>query len=127
MDKVDKIHQAHEFGKFAEEIASQYYLRNGYVILERNWRLRKTEIDLIAQKDDLIVIAEVKARSGEDEEALSAVTTDKRKRMIKAADFYLKSLPGLYNYRFDIITMTGNIEKYQLDVYEDAFLAADIF
>lgn len=127
MNKVERIQKAHEFGKFAEEIASQHYLRNGYVILERNWRLRKTEIDLIAQKDDLIVIAEVKARSGEGEDALSAITSDKRKRMIKAADSYLKKLPGLYNYRFDIITLTGNIENYQLDVYEDAFLAADIF
>lgn len=126
MENQKKI-QAYEFGKYAEEIISQHYILNGFTILERNWRLGKTEIDLIAQKDDTVIIIEVKARSGDDEDALAAVTSDKMKRMVKAADAYLKKLKGFYNYRFDIATVTGNIENYKLEIYEDAFVAADLF
>lgn len=122
-----KKKEAGDFGKYAEELASREYIMRGYAILERQYRMGKTEIDIIAQKNDLIVIIEVKARSGEDEDALSAVTIDKRKRMIRAADAYLKRLPGLYDYRFDIVTVTGNKDQYELEIYEDAFMATDVF
>lgn len=122
-----KKKDAHEFGKFAEELTAQHYIKQGYTILERNWHLGKSEIDLVAQKGDMIVIIEVKARSGEDEEAISAITRDKRRRMIRAADNYLNRLKGEYIYRFDISTVTGDLQNYQLEIYEDAFLAADLF
>lgn len=118
---------AHEFGKYAEEITAQHYIRNGYTILERNWRLGKTEIDLIAQKDNMVAIIEVKARSGDDEDALSSITSDKRRRMVRAADSYLKKLKGQYEYRFDISTVTGEIDNNELEIYEDAFVGADLF
>lgn len=118
---------AKEFGEFAEEITARHYIRNGYTILERNWFLHKTEIDIIAQKEDTIVLIEVKARSTKEEDALSAVTVDKRRRMIRAADFYLRNLPGDLNYRFDIATCVGDKNKNSLHIHEDAFVAADIF
>lgn len=122
-----KKKEAEIFGKISEELASQEYTKRGYAILERRWRLGKTEIDLIAQKEDIIVIVEVKARSGEDEDALSAVTADKRRRMIRAADSFLKGLKGDYSYRFDIVTVTGSIEAHEIEIFEDAFMATDIF
>ncbi|MCH5240827.1 MAG: YraN family protein [Muribaculaceae bacterium] len=127
MDKNYKKKEAIEFGKFGEEITAQYYIQDGYTILERNWRIGKTEIDLIAQNEDVIVIIEVKARSGDDEDPLATITSDKRRRMIRAADSYIKRLKGQYQYRFDIATITGNMENYQLEIFEDAFVAADIF
>ena len=123
----DKKLAASEFGKFAEEVAVQHYIKKGYTILERNWRLGKTEIDIIAQNADTLILIEVKARSGRDEDALSAVTTDKRKRMIRAADSYLRKMQGRLDYRFDIVTVTGTIQNYEIDVYEDAFVATDVF
>lgn len=112
-----------DFGKFAEEKAADYYIVNGYAIKERNWRLRRIEIDLIAQKDNVIVFVEVKARSGRDQNALEAVTLDKMKRMARGADIYLKSLTGDYEYRYDIFTLTGDFVNYQTAVYEDAFVS----
>lgn len=126
-DFKEKKQKANEFGDFAEELACQEYIKNGYTILERNWRLGKTEIDIIARKDDLIILIEVKARSGKDEDAISAVTSDKRRRMVRAADSYIKKQVGSYDYRFDIVACTGNIKNYDLEIVEDAFLAADLF
>lgn len=124
---MDKKSQSYLFGEFAEELVSQEYLKKGYTILERRFRMGKTEIDLIAQKEDLIVIIEVKARSGNDEDAISTVTKDKRKRMVRAADSFIKNLKGQYEYRFDIATLTGTQENNVIDIFEDAFLATDIF
>ena len=125
-DKSKKL-IANELGDFAEELAAQEYIKKGYAVLERKWRLGKTEIDLIAQKDNEIVIVEVKARSGRNEDPLSAVTSDKRKRMIRAADNYLRRLEGDYFYRFDIATFSGDLQNYSLSILEDAFVAADLF
>lgn len=118
---------AYEFGVFAEEIASREYVKNGYAILERNWRLGKTEIDIIAQKEDTVVLIEVKARSGKDMDPLDTVTKDKRRRMVKAADAYLSRMKGNISYRFDIFTLTGNMTQYAIEQLEDAFVAADLF
>lgn len=124
---MNKRQEANEFGKFAEDVTAQYYIKNGCTILERNWRLGKTEIDIIAQNQDTLIVIEVKARSGNDEEAISSVTTDKRKRMIKAADAYLKKLQGNLDYRFDVVALTGNIKSYTMEVFEDAFVSTDVF
>lgn len=126
MNSESKI-EAYEFGLFAEEMVAEAYIKKGYTILERRWKVGKTEIDLIAQKDNIVVIIEVKARSGKGEDALSTVTSDKRKRMVKAADVYLKRLEGQYDYRFDIATVTGNKSSFNMDIFEDAFVSADIF
>ena len=123
----EKKKEAYEFGLMAEELIAQEYIKKGYTVLERRFRLGKTEIDLICQCENVIVLIEVKARSGNDEDALSSITADKRKRMIKAADSYIKRLKGSLDYRFDIATVTGNSQIYEIEIFEDAFVAADIF
>ena len=122
-----KKKDAVDFGKHAEDLVAHEYVKKGYTILERRYRLGKSEIDLIAQRDNEVIFIEVKGRSGKDEDALSAVTPDKRKRMVKVADYFLKRLPGVCDYRFDIATVIGNSEKYVMEIYEDAFVAADLF
>ena len=123
----EKKEKAYNLGKFAEDIIAREYIGKGYTILERQWRLGKTEIDLIASKDDTLVIIEVKARNSNETEALSAVTNDKRKRMVRAADYYIRNLTGEYNYRFDIATFTGTEKDYKINIFEDAFLSTEIF
>ncbi len=112
-----------DFGKFAEEKATEFYIARGYAIRERNWRFKRIEIDLIAQIGDTVVFVEVKARSGRDTDPLDAVTPDKIRRMVRGADIYLKSLDGDLEYRFDIVALTGDFSDYRVEVYEDAFLA----
>jgi len=64
-----------EIGKYGENIAFDYLLKNGYKIKERNWRFGKGEIDVIAEENNTIVIVEVKTRSseyfGDPEESVS--------------------------------------------------------
>ena len=124
---IDKVHEAHEFGEFAETKASEEYVKNGYAILERRWRMGKIEIDIIAQTENTIVFIEVKARSGRDLDPLESITHDKKLRMVRAADSYIRRLQGNYDYRFDFVTITGNKDTFSLEVLKDAFLAADIF
>ena len=127
MDSLTKKHLANEFGEYAEEMAAQSYIKRGYTVLERRWRMGKTEIDIIAQKDSTLVIIEVKARKTNGEDALASVTRDKRRRMIKAADSYIRNLKGLYDYRFDIVACAGDISNFEMEILEDAFVAADLF
>lgn len=122
MDRNDKLRDL-DFGKFAEAKAVEYYVANGYAIRERNWRCRRIEIDIIAQTEDIIVFVEVKARSGRHMDALDAVTPDKMKRMARGADIYLRMQPADFEYRYDIVTLTGDFTDYRLEVYEDAFLS----
>ena len=118
---------AYDLGLLAEDIISKEYIKKGYAILERNWRMGKTEIDIISQIGNIIVFTEVKARKGDYTEPLDSITLDKKKRMIRAADCYLRNLKGEYEYRFDFAAFTGDKSNYVTEILEDAFLAAEIF
>ena len=77
-------------GAMGERLAAVYYRRRGCRVLEMNFRTRRGEIDVIAQKGDMLIFAEVKTR---DEAAAAqpaeAVTAQKRRRIVLAAQGYL--------------------------------------
>ena len=52
-----------ELGKKGEKLAIDFLLKNGYKILETNYRFLKAEVDIIAQKDEVLAVVEVKTRS----------------------------------------------------------------
>ncbi|MDH6428115.1 YraN family protein [Paenibacillus sp. FSL R5-0887] len=62
---VRKHYNRKEKGTAAENGAVQYLSSSGYMILERNWRCRTGELDIIAEREDCIVVVEVRSRSGE--------------------------------------------------------------
>ena len=77
-------------GDRGEELISRYLLDKGYDILDRNYRMRFGEIDIIAQIDDIIVFVEVKTRKSiQFGSAASSVTNKKQQRLKKAASSYL--------------------------------------
>lgn len=79
-----------ELGKIGEEFAANLLELQGYRILERNFRCRMGEIDLIAEKDGEISFVEVKTRkSARFGRPAEAVNSEKQRRMRKAAEFYL--------------------------------------
>ena len=95
-----------ELGKKGEDIAAQYLSEKGYEILERNWRNRHKEIDIIAKDGNELVIVEVKARrSDEHGEPDLAVTRPKQTRLIYAANAYIFQNKLDINTRFDIISI----------------------
>lgn len=113
-----------EWGHEAETLAAEYFLKNGYTIRERNWKSGNFEIDLILEKNRQIVFVEVKARKRgpTNQDPVAAVDYRKRRRLIMAADSYLRQLTLLYQYRFDIVTFTGTKNDFEMRHYPDAFI-----
>ncbi len=113
-----------DWGAQAEAIAADYLTGEGYVVRERNWRPKNShlEVDIITQRDDVMIFVEVKARASADVDPADAVDEKKIRRLCRAADIYLSMQSHDFDYRFDIITVTGGPEGYELDHIPDAFL-----
>jgi putative endonuclease len=109
-------------GNQGEEIARAHLLKMGYSILEKNWRHKHLEIDIIASINNTLVIVEVKLRAnaffGNPEEF---VTSSKQKKLIKAADFYIKENNINWETRFDIIAIVQNPNELCVEHFEGAF------
>ena len=112
-----------ELGRIGEEIAVQYLLRSGYIILKRNFFFDKAEIDIIAQKEEsTIVMVEVKTRNSDFfGDPQSFVTPAKIKFMVKAANEYIVSNDLDVEVRFDIIAILKNKTQERVEHFEDAF------
>ncbi len=114
----------HDTGKKGEELAASYLAGKGYRILEKNWRAGHNEIDIIAQKDQILVIVEVKTRRtnyfGEPEEF---VTKNKQKLLVQAANAYVQKNKLDLESRFDIISILFKGNDYKIHHIEDAFYA----
>jgi putative endonuclease len=116
-----------DFGILAEDLAVEYLKKKGYKILDRNFRFKKNEIDIIAEKDNLIIITEVKARST-DAFILpqEAVTKTKIRSIVFAANHYLEEFNKDNEVRFDIITvLPDDKKKLVIEHITDAFEAFD--
>ena len=114
--------ETQKIGHRGEDFAADYYVQNGYTILERNWHCYHLEVDLIARNEDTLVICEVKTRSntvfGEPE---TFVTPQKQKNLIRAANMYLSRTCLNLDVRFDIISVTLCGNDYQLHHIPGAF------
>jgi putative endonuclease len=114
--------ESNELGKQGEEIAVTYLLKLGYIILDKNWRAGRNEIDIIARDKDFLVIIEVKARSkGGFAEPEEAVTRDKQQSLIRAANSYIFRKNIMWDTRFDIISIIHNKEETRINHLKDAF------
>lgn len=79
-----------EKGRYGEDLAAAYLLKEGYRICERNWRRKTGEIDLIAEKKGVLVFVEVKSRSSPRfGSGAEAVTRKKQLKIIQTAQLYL--------------------------------------
>lgn len=113
-------------GKTGEKLAAEELERRGYAILERGYRTRHGEIDIVAQDGDTIVFIEVKARAtGDRGTAAEAVTVPKQRKVIAMAADYLsrRQLTGR-RCRFDVVAIDGVGEGQRLTVYRAAFDAS---
>ena len=111
-----------EIGKEGEETAARYLEEKKYTILERNWRYRHREIDIIASLDNIIIIVEVKVRKFIGGERLEEHINRKKQRyLISAANTYMLKRKLDRGVRFDIILLTGESGDFTLEHIEDAF------
>ena len=98
-----------KLGSRGELLASTHLQAQGYTILEKNWRYRRAEIDIICLKKDVLVFVEVKTRTSSYlGSPLEAVGISKQRQVIKAADEYIKRYEGEPDIRFDIIGVIAN-------------------
>ena len=111
-----------ELGKSGEQIAVDHLKNKQYTILETNWRSGKYEVDIIAESKDQIIVAEVKTRTSNYlMEPEAAVTRDKQRMLIKAANIYVQRYNIDKEVRFDIISIVMSKDQFRLRHFEDAF------
>ena len=111
-----------ELGKFGEEMAVDFLHKNGYSILETNWTFQKAEIDIIAQKENILAIVEVKTRSTIDFGLPQDFVKPKKiQLLVKAVNEYVISNDLDVEVRFDIIAIYKEENNYKIDHIEDAF------
>lgn len=112
----------HSIGNSGESRACTHMINLGFKILERNWRYRHEEIDIIAENESFIVFVEVKTRKnnlyGRPE---TFVNRKKQNHMIRAANEYLIKKNLDKEARFDIIAVTGLGDDGEVVHFPNAF------
>lgn len=116
------MNRRERIGKEGERLAAEYLQRNGYALIERNWRCPFGEIDIIARDGDTLAFVEVKRRSESGYGGASgALTLYKQRRIVAAARMYLSQIESDLPVRFDLVA----IEKGKLTLLKDAFQLED--
>ncbi|MDN3678321.1 YraN family protein [Flavobacterium paronense] len=111
-----------ELGKLGEELAVEFLQQNGYDILETNWTFQKAEVDIIAQKENILAIVEVKTRSSiEFGLPQDFVKPKKIQLLVKAVNEYVISNDLDVEVRFDIMAIYKEDKTYKIEHIEDAF------
>lgn len=118
------IRTTKQSGNFAEEIAENYLAKNNVTLLSKNFHCRFGEIDLIALEQDILIFVEVRYRK--NEHVLSAIETiDQRKcnKIVTTSEYYLNKHKKYQSYqcRYDVITLTGEIDKPVVEWIKNAF------
>ncbi len=114
-----------EVGKWGEQVAARYLESQGYTIQDRDWRIGKRDLDIVAINDigDLLVVAEVKTRTeGSSVDPIQAVNDAKMRNLAIATNAYVKQKGIDAEIRFDIIAVVGLDEDHcKVEHIVDAF------
>jgi len=111
-------------GRTGERLAAETLMSKGYRILERNFRCRQGEIDLVAEDEQDIIFVEVKARRGvsfglpED-----ALTMRKRRKLVEVASYYLDlHTCSERSWRIDVVAVqfSSNGKLEEIRIYKHA-------
>lgn len=111
-----------EIGNRGELQAVNFLFANGYQVLERNYRFGRSEIDIIAKKDNILIFVEVKARKNTDYgHPETFVSEAQKERIFRAAEEYINQKAWRGPVRFDIIAIIWDSNPQLIDHFEDAF------
>ena len=109
-------------GEAGEKAAAEYLEKSGYHVLHKNWRKGHLELDIVASKDDELIVVEVKTRTDTIHKLpLEAVTPQKIRRTVIATDTYLKTFRIDAPVRFDIISVVGSEGNFKIEHIQEAF------
>ncbi len=111
-----------DLGKLGEELAVDFLEKNSYEILETNWTFDKAEIDIIAQKENILAVVEVKTRSSLDFGLPQEFVKPKKiQLLVKAINEYVTQNDLEVNVRFDIIAIHKENTEFVIEHIEEAF------
>ncbi|MEM9686939.1 MAG: YraN family protein [Bacteroidota bacterium] len=114
--------QHNEFGRKGEQLATAFLSENGYTILERNYRFQKAEIDIIAIKEGILAIVEVKSRGHAPVvNPQDAITKRKIQLLTSAANAYVIANDLDVEVRFDLILILKEKGEPHITHIEHAF------
>jgi putative endonuclease len=112
-----------DLGKRGEDLACEELQRRGYAIIDRRFRTRCGELDIVARDGDVFVFVEVKARSGSRfGSPFDAITWQKRQRLSAMAESYLflKRISGVA-CRFDVVSILEQQSGHTIELIRGAF------
>lgn len=111
-----------QLGIVGEQLACTHLVGKGYKILDKNWRHRKEEIDIVAQISDTVVFVEVKTRENRYAGPPEVhVNMAKQRKIIRAAGAYVEQNNIEQELRFDIIAIIYNQKEKSINHIEEAF------
>ena len=114
-----------QLGNTSEALALKHYQKHGYRLIEQNFTCKAGEIDLIVQKDDILVFVEVRSRTGTQYgEPSESVNRKKQDKIKKSAKYYLYCNRFLERYycRFDVVSIVWNAGSATVEWIPDAFI-----
>jgi putative endonuclease len=113
---------SHQLGRKGEAEAAAFLTKKNYQILEKNYRYRKSEVDLIVQKNNILVAVEIKTRSttffGDPAFFLK---TKQQHRIVEAIDYYVQQNNLDVEVRFDVISILKKNNALEIQHIENAF------
>jgi putative endonuclease len=117
------LNKRQQFGKESESLAVKHLKKNGYKILEQNYRNKIGEIDIIAKEKGALVFVEVKARKtyvfGNPK---WAITPKKQRKISMVALYYLKATKQTHvKARFDVVSLSLAKDNPQIEIIKNAF------
>jgi putative endonuclease len=108
-------------GEFGENIGQKFLIKNGYEIIQTNFRTQVGEIDIIAKDDGILVFVEVKTRTNKNFSAIESITKKKQLTMVKVANIFVAENHPIFDekeMRFDLILIDGN----KINLLKNAFI-----
>jgi putative endonuclease len=123
VDRIAAPASRASLGRAGEDATAAVYEGRGFRIVARNWRCRLGELDLIVERDGLVVFCEVKARSGSRfGGGYEAVNALKQRKLRQLAEIFIATarLPH-ESLRFDVASVLVGARDASVELFEDAF------
>lgn len=119
-------------GKKGEDLVSAYLIKNGFKILEKNYRKRQGEIDIIAEKNSVRAFVEVKLRNHKYFAVSQVITKSKQRKIITTALIYNSERSANNEekdliFRFDVAIVEQHQDEYVINYIKNAFTSQNQF